>query len=82
MVKEQDLNILVMLGSTRHPDEVEQERQRLCEKKEKHGGTYGSDYADEQSTKWLAVSIGQGVRNTSAAFSAPFEPILRTRGDL
>ncbi len=43
--QEQDFEIFVMLASTTKPDEVEQERERLREKKEKHAGSRCRDHA-------------------------------------
>ncbi len=48
LAEEQDLNILVLLGATTHPHEVKQQRERLGEKKEEHGGRSCREYAERR----------------------------------
>jgi len=47
--QKQDLDILILLGSMTQPDEVEQQRERLGEKKEKHAGRCCTDHAERQT---------------------------------
>ena len=43
----QDLDVYVIVGSTVRPGQVNQDRQRLCQKKEEHGGKGCRDHAED-----------------------------------
>jgi hypothetical protein len=47
LAQQEDLNLLVMVGATPQPDEVEHQRQRLPEKKEEHGSEHCREHAEE-----------------------------------
>jgi hypothetical protein len=54
LTEEQDLDILVDVGSTAEPDEIEQPRQSLGEKKEDHGDKPRREHAQARTAPQLS----------------------------
>ncbi len=73
--QKQNLDIFVMLSPTTQPDEVEQQRERVREKKEKHARWCCRDHAKRRDHQRERTSCGALNRlwRASDALSAPYE---------
>jgi hypothetical protein len=77
LAEEQDFNVLVLLSSTRYPDEVEQHREGLREKQADHDGRSCRDHAKQRYQKrnrTMEKSL-KGAAVASVVFSAPYGPL-------